>query len=126
MKKTLFTILTALTFAGVVSAQTPTGTPSSQLSWDQVAPTVNDARAYVYKYYPDGATAASAGVTIPTVTCTGLTSPFQCSASFPAFTPGPHTLTLTASSAAGESAKSPSMSFTFVVIPAAPANLRIE
>ena len=114
-------------FAASATAQTP-ATNGNKIAWDQAAPTLAIAQSYVYKYYPD---AAAAGVTLAPVTCVGQASPagattFQCEAPFPAFVPGAHTLTLTASNEAGESVKSAPLSFTFVVIPSAPAALRIK
>lgn len=100
-----------------------TAGPTSQLVWDQVAPTLATAQSYTYRLRADG------GPT-PTVltgaTCTGTASPFPCRVPFPAFTPGSHTITLTAGNAAGESSPSPVLSFTFVVIPAPPSQPRIE
>lgn len=98
-----------------------TGTPSSKLNWDQQAPDLATAQAYTYSSYPDA-------VTTPTVvvgTCSGTAAPFACNTPFPAFTPGPHTLALSAKSVAGESTKSTTLTFTFVIIPNAPINLRI-
>lgn len=106
---------------GVASAQT--GTPTSKLAWDQAASDLATAQALTFKYYPDGATT---GTVLTGVTCSGTAAPFVCAVNFPAFTPGSHTVQLTASNAAGESVKSASFSFSFVVIPAAPVNLRIQ
>lgn len=113
-------LLVLLCVPGVVHAQT--GTPASQLVWDQAAPTLAAAQAYVYRAYADGATTAS---TLP-ATCTGASSPFVCRAPFPPFTPGSHTLALTAGNEAGESPRSAVLTFTFVLIPSVPANVRIE
>lgn len=117
----LLMTLVALSLAAVASAQT-TGTPSSKLLWDQAATDQATAQGYTYKFYADGATT---GTALTGVTCAGTASPFICSVAFPAFTPGAHTVVVTASNVAGESSKSVSLSFTFVVIPATPANLRI-
>ena len=106
--------------ATVTSAQT--GTPSSKLVWDQTAPDLTTAQAYTFTYYPDGATT---GTALNGVTCAGTASPFVCQVAYPAFTPGSHTLQLTAKNAAGESGKSAVFSFTFVVVPAVPTNIRI-
>lgn len=97
--------------------------PSSKLGWDQQAADVNEANSFTYKYYPD---AAPTGTVLASVVCTGATAPFLCQAPFPAFTPGPHSLTLSASNAGGESLKSTALTFTFVVIPSPPTNLRIQ
>ena len=103
-------------------AQTPTPTPSSFLTWDQpnVVSTA-EAQAYTYQYYADGATA---GVAVTSVTCSGV-APTVCRAPFPAFTPGSHTITLTASNLAGTSPQSTLFTFTFVVVPSAPQNIRV-
>lgn len=119
MKRFLLVITFAL-FAGVASAQT--GTPTSQLAWDQSAANLATAQAFTYGFYPDSAAVKTA---LASVTCVGTASPFQCSVAFPSFTPGAHTLTLTASNVAGESPKSPALAFTFVVIPTAPTNPHI-
>jgi hypothetical protein len=99
-----------------------TGTPASKLVFDQVAPDLATASGYSYKYYADGATT---GTALTGVTCSGTASPFTCQTAYPAFTPGAHTLQLSATNAAGESPKSSVFSFTFVVVPAAPSNIRI-
>lgn len=117
MKKLL--IIVGIVLLPIIGLAQATGT--SKLLFDQQAASLAEANGLGYKYYVDGATT---GVSL-TVTCTGVTSPFVCSAAFPAFTPGSHSLTLTASNAAGESAKSALFGFTFVVIPAVPSNIRI-
>lgn len=116
-----------LGFTAVASAQTPV-TTASKIAWDQQAPSLAEAQAYAYKYYADG---AATGVALTGVVCTSITAPTggvvpQCEAPFPAFTPGSHSLALTAANDAGESVKSAPISFVVVVIPAAPNNLRIK
>jgi hypothetical protein len=114
-------LLLLLAFASPAFGQTViTG---NRLGWDQAASVLTEAQGFTYRYYPD---AASTGTTLSGVTCAGATSPFQCSAPFPAFTPGAHVVMLTAANIAGESVKSQSMQFIFVVVPGAPANLRIQ
>ena len=115
------TTLLFLLLATIASGQT--GTPASKLTWDQTAPDLASAAAYTYLYYPDGATTS---VTLTAVTCTGTVSPFVCQVAFPAFTPGSHTLTLSASNVAGESAHSAPFAFVFVVVPSVPTNIRIR
>jgi hypothetical protein len=99
--------------------------PSDKIAWDQQAPDLASAQAYTYKYYPDGATT---GITFTGVTCTSAGTPavITCRANFPAFTPGAHTLTITATNAAGESPKSATFKFDLVVVPTAPTNIRTE
>lgn len=122
MKKILFTIVLIFITASFSYAQTPT-TGKSQIGWDQEAPTLAEAQGYIYKYYADD---SATGITLVSVTCSGATSPFLCQVAFPAFTPGPHNLVLTASNLAGESLKSsPPLTFKFVVTPATPGNVRI-
>jgi hypothetical protein len=119
MKKLLFTFAFLLC-ASFAHAQ---ATPASKLGWDQAAADLATANAYSYKHYDD---LSVTGVALAPATCTGTASPFACQAPFPAFTPGAtHTIAITASNVAGESLKSTPLSFQFIVIPAAPTNLRI-
>jgi len=119
MKKIFITAALILVTATAVLAQ---AIPTSKLGWDQGAPTLAEAQGYTYLVYADGATTP---LTL-TATCVGTATPFQCEAPFPAFTPGNHTLTMSAKNAAGESAKTAPFPFTFVVIPATPTGLRIK
>lgn len=121
MKKLYFALLLLLVFTNLGEAQTP-GSSNQKFTWDQSAPTLADAQAYTYKYYPDG---AGTGIPFTGVACTGSASPFVCSVSIPAFTPGNHSITLTASNIAGESPKSAPFAFVFVVTPSVPGNIRI-
>lgn len=115
--------LLALMFCvSVISVHAQPATGSSKLAWDQAAPDLATAEGYGYRYYSDGQPMA---VILAGVTCVGTASPFTCSAPFPAYPPGPHTIQLTASNAAGESLKSAPLAFVFVVVPAVPTNLRI-
>lgn len=124
MRRHLFTVvlIALVAVAAPAFAQAPV-TGANKIGWDQAAPTLADAQGYTYKYYAD---AATTGITLAGVTCAGTTSPYQCEVPFPAFTPGNHTLTLTAGNLAGESVKSAPLSFAFVVTPGAPVNLRIK
>ena len=108
-----------LAFAANANAQASAG---KKLSWDIVATSLTEAQGYTYKFYPDGSTT---GQVMTSTVCTGTASPFSCSNNFPAFTPGQHTLTITATNAAGESAKSLVFTFTFVVVPSTPTNIRV-
>lgn len=115
-------ILISLLFPSFAQAQPPVGSTNQRFAIDQQAPTLADAQGYTYKYYPDGATT---GVNFTGVICAGTTSPFQCTVPIPAFTPGNHTITITATNLAGESTKSTPFAFNFVVTPSAPTNIRI-
>jgi hypothetical protein len=116
-------MLTALVLSAVLMQTPPIGVTGLKFAWAQAAPTLQDAGSYTYKYYADGATT---GTTITSVSCSGSASPFACETPIPAFTPGSHTIALTASNLAGESEKSALFSFTFVVTPAAPGNISIK
>jgi len=120
MKRLLLIGLFVFGLSSTVFAQ---ATPTSRLGWDQTGPDLATVQAYTYRYYPDG---SSTGVTLGGVTCTGATSPFACIVAFPAFTPGPHSLQLSASNVAGESLLSAPLNFVMVLVPAAPINLRIQ
>lgn len=122
MKRLFLTLLFITATASVFAQQPPIGTATQRFAWDQEAPTLADAQAYTYKYYPDSSTT---GTAFTGVTCSGTASPFTCSAPIPAFTPGNHTITITASNVAGESAKSNPFAFNFVVTPGVPNNIRI-
>jgi hypothetical protein len=124
MKKTL--LIATMMVAGLLlsthsaSAQVTT---ANHLAWDQSAPDLATATGYNYKYYPDG---SSLGTSLDGgVVCTGTASPFQCTDLVPPFTPAAHTISITATNVAGESLKSNTITFTFVVVPSAPANLHI-
>ena len=119
--KTLACALGLCAVATSLAAQ-PAATGTARIGWDQTGvASAAEAQALTYRYYPDGATV---GIALTGVTCSG-TAPVSCTAPFPAFTPGSHTLTLTAANQAGESAQSAPFAFVFVVVPAVPANLRL-
>lgn len=109
--------------AAPVAAQT-TALPGSKFAWTQSidAPT---AQAYSWKLYNDGAVT---GVALAPVTCVAGTpaTTANCSVPMPAYTPGPHTITITATNAAGESPKSDPLTFTMVAIPAKPGTPGIQ
>ena len=107
-----------------VVAQGPVATPSSKFQFDQPAPDVATANGYTFRLYADG---AATGAIVAGVVCVaGATAGVQtCTMPFPAFTPGAHTVQLTAANVAGESPKSSPFAFTLVVIPGAPSNLRV-
>lgn len=105
-----------------IPATAQTATPTAKLGWDQAASSLQEATSYTYRYYADG---SATGVVLPSVICVGVSSPFVCQAPFPAFTPTDHTLTVSASNAAGESLPSVPLPFKFVVVPSQPQNPRI-
>ena len=121
MKLFLGAFLLLITFTNFANAQSQV-VSASKIAWDQDAPTVVEAQGYTYKYYPDG---FNVGNPLTNVTCAGNTSPFVCNAPFPPFVPGSHSIEITASNLAGESLKSNSLAFLFVVTPAIPRSLRI-
>jgi hypothetical protein len=116
------TFFLSLFLYNIPCAHAQQASPNSTIQWDQPAPTLADAQAYTYKYYADGSTT---GVVFNGVTCNGTASPFTCTVLFPAFTPGNHTIRLTAQNIAGESTPSSPFGFTFVVTPSSPNNIRI-
>lgn len=109
----LFVCLPALAFAQA--------TPASTLAWDQPNATAAEAQAFTYTAYADG---SATGTVLSGVTCSG--SPVVCTVPFPAFTPGSHTIELTASNSAGTSPKSAPFPFTFVIVPSTPSGIRIQ
>ena len=121
MKRLLFALVFTLVAS---SAFAQVATPVSKLTWDQAGQDLATVQAYTYRHYDDGGTP---GVVFPLVSITvvGTSSPFTVSALFPAFTPGQHTVTVSASNVAGESGKSNSLAFNFVIQPVAPSNLRL-
>lgn len=124
MKKFLLTVLFVIGFSALAHAQTATS--ASKFAWDQ--PNVSgavEAQSYTYKLYADG---SSTGTALSGVTCASAGTPavVTCQTAITAFTPGNHTTTVSASNLAGESLKSTPLSFTFVIVPSQPANLRLQ
>jgi len=120
MKKIIILLLLLIPIA--INAQNATG--ASKFAWDQVALDLATANSYTYKYYPDG---SLTGTTFTGVVCTNSSpSTLSCVVNIPAFTPGNHTVQITASNVAGESAKSSPFPFVFVVVPVAPVNIRLQ
>lgn len=109
-------------FTLVASLACAQATAAKKLAWDQPAATPAEAQSFTYKGYSDG---SSTGTPVTTPVCTGVASPFACVIPFPAYTPGSHTVALTAGNVAGESLPSTPLAFTFVVVPGSPSNLRI-
>lgn len=103
------------------------GTPNTRLAWDQTAPDLTTAQGFTYKFYRDGSTL---GTALTAISCTAsvATSPvgtFPCSVVFPSSTPGvQHSIVITASNTSGESLKSVPYTYTLIMLPAAPLNLR--
>lgn len=117
------TVWFTLSFLCVTHLAFAQATSTKKLAWDQPNATVAEAQAYTYQYYPDGATV---GIPLSAVICgLGATGVF-CEVAFPAFTPGGHTTTVSASNLAGESLQSTPLAFTFVVVPSTPVGLRIR
>lgn len=116
-------LILLLVFSASAFAQ-PQATPTSVFFFDQPAPDVATAQAYTYKLYADGSTT---GQTLTGVVCAaGATSAVQvCRVPIPAFQPGQHSITLSATNAAGESPKSAAFTFTLVAVPGTPGNIRI-
>jgi hypothetical protein len=94
----------------------------SKLMFDQDGPDLASVNGFVYRFYPDG---AAAGQVMSNVSCVVNTTYFTCTTQFPPFTPGAHTLQLTASDPSGTSPESTVLSFTFQVVPTTPRNPRI-
>lgn len=113
-----------LLFSCTAHAQTPV-VGTERLQFDQAAPDLATAQAYVYRLVIDGVRQA-----VPvTVTCAGSVSPFACTTPFPALTPGDHTIALTAAvvvnGVEAESLPSVALPVRLVVAPNPPQNLRI-
>ena len=116
-----------LVCVGLLSAQrvqAQTANPGSKFAWTQSADAATS-QAYTWKVYNDGATT---GVTLTPVTCVAgvPTTTATCTVPIPAYTPGPHSVTITATNSAGESPKSDPLAFTMVAIPAKPGTPSIQ
>jgi hypothetical protein len=124
MKTMLLAVLAAVLFLPTNAAAQATG--SSKITFDQAAPDLATAQGYTFKHYDDSLTV---GVALTGVTCAAkvppVTGTFACVGSFPAETPGSHSLTLTSANVAGESLPSVPFAFVFVVIPTPPTNIKI-
>lgn len=125
MKSLMCAIVFAIALLIPTTGWSQTANPAATLAFDQNAVSAAEATSFIYRYYPDG-TPLGIGIVLAVVTCSGATSPFLCLTPFPAFTPGAHTLAITAANVGGESLKSTVLAFTFVVIPSPPTNLRIQ
>jgi len=112
-----------LCFIGA-NAFAQTATSGQKFVWTQSTDAVT-AQAYTWKIYNDGATT---GIALTPVTCVAGTpaTTATCSVPIPAYTPGSHSITTTATNAAGESPKSDPLAFTFIAIPAKPGTPSIQ
>lgn len=117
-------LLVFVVFGLAVPAVAQTATPGSKFAWTQSADATT-AQAYTWKIYNDGATT---GVALAPVTCVAgtPTTTANCTVPIPPYTPGAHTMTITATNAAGESVKSDPLTFTMVAIPAKPGTPSIQ
>ena len=106
----------------IAQAQNPVAGPKSSFVFNQAAPLLTDAQGYTYRYYLDNGGA----LTFVNVTCTGTATPWTCQVLVPSMTQGSHSITLTATSAAGESPQSVPFAFAFVANPpTAPTSIRV-
>lgn len=131
MRKLVFLVMCILSMREIAFAQTQVLTPGAVLVWDQ-PPSPGDPvlpNAFEYRLSTDGAPAV---VIAPPPTCTAPAAPatnWRCQMPVPAFTPGTHTLVvsahLTYNGATYDSQPSATLTLlTIFVYP--PANLRIE
>lgn len=82
------------------------------------------AQAATAKLYVDGSVV---GIVLTGVTCTaGADVPATCTAPLPTLASGQHDLRLTVTNPAGESQPSAELTVAFVVLLAAPSNLRVQ
>jgi hypothetical protein len=118
-----FLVLTAFIVSGttLVYAQNPVADGNDQLGFDQSGASLTEVQNYGYKMYIDNDVG---GINI-TVTCAGTGPLFQCITDLPVLPVGTHTIQLTASNFAGESAKSLPFVFDSVITPAPPVSMRI-
>ena len=121
--KLILTILTVLLLPAISYAQqNPQATSSMKFGWDQDISADEDVTALTFKYYADD---SSVGVPFTGVVCGGTAPTVSCSVPIPAFTPGVHSIRISASNIAGESALSVPFGFALVVTPAAPRSIRL-
>lgn len=116
-------VLCLLGLAASASAQTAVQA-TSKVGWAQVANSLTVANGYRYDALIDALPATS----LSGVVCTGTASPFACTASFPATTPGVHAITLTATDTSvtpplTSAASAPPISVRLVIAPSAPSGV---
>jgi hypothetical protein len=118
--------LCALLIAATAHAQT--ANPTSKLLWEQGnTSTPADALALIYRDYLDAATTGAILTPTGCVVTSGQTTTSTCTAPFPPMTVGAHAISITASTSqsGSESTRSNVVTFTLVIVPATPTNLRI-
>jgi hypothetical protein len=115
-------LLSLLLVPSIAYSQNPVATASQKFGWDQDIAEGENVPALVFKYYADGSTT---GVVFTGVICGGTAPTLSCTVPIPAFTPGNHSIRISASNIAGESALSVPFDFALIVVPAAPRAIRI-
>lgn len=120
--KRIFLVTCLCLVASSVRAQT-VATPNNKLAWTEVGQAAATAGAAVYNSYLDAATVV---VPVSGVICVAAVpaTDASCTSSLPVLTLGQHTLTLSQVISGAESAKSASITFTFVVV-IQPTSVRI-
>jgi hypothetical protein len=120
MMKRMCLVGVGLLWAAHLSAQAG---PNTEFIWTQPARDAATAQALTYRYYVDG---DADGKVLAGVTCAGAPT-ILCVAPVPAFTPGNHSIQLTAGNAAGETAKSVPFAFSYgSVLPEVPVGLKLR
>lgn len=123
MKRLMLSICAVLLCAASVNAQV-NATPTNHLAWTEVGQSVAVAQGATYNVYADGS--ATSTSTLSGVVCVAAGADASCTANFPAFTPGTHTLVISQAMGTVESGKSgPPTSFTFVIV-VTPSNVIIK
>jgi hypothetical protein len=125
----ILSVMGVLLLAGSASAQTPV-VPGDKIGWDQQAGSLAEAAGYSYLLQVDALTPTV--VAPAAVTCTGAASPYLCTTTFPAATPGAsHSVKVAARIVVPgtpavnvDSPFSTPLVFQLVVIPGTPVNVR--
>lgn len=127
MKRETFGMFIGLMMvAALASAQSANN--ASKIVFDELAQSPATATSAQYPTYRDGS--ATAAAALAGVTCAAAVAPLNpaadttCQSTFPAFTPGTHTLAITQLLSGAESTKSNIVTFQFIVA-VVPTNLRI-
>lgn len=131
ISRTRTTLIIALTVAAFalspssLFAQT-VATPNSQYGWTQAqTATPAAALALTYKQYLDAGTTSTVLTGVTAIATPSVAQSSDCLAPIPPMTVGVHSVTISASNASLESAKSTSITFTMAIVPATPSNFRI-